>query len=75
MSGIIWVVVNYAVTFGWILVICAVLGAIEGIICVITSRVAIGTIPRRWIAGAWVSCILFHALGMFITTVFTSVIA
>lgn len=47
----------------------------EGALCIVTARLALGTIPSRWIAGAWVTSIVLHALGMFTINVFVSALA
>ncbi|CAL8072896.1 unnamed protein product [Orchesella dallaii] len=75
VSGVMWIIFCWASTFGWFLVCSIMLGICEGVLCVVTSRVGIGTIPRDWIGGAWIAVILTHGIGIYGMTIFTAVVA
>jgi len=62
-------------TYGWLLVWCATMGIIEGIIVVLIPRLTLVTIPRRWLDHSWGYILWFHALGVAASTIFVAIVA
>lgn len=75
MSGVFWILILEADTRGWVMTVSFVLGLCEGALCVTTSRLTLATIPTKWLGGAWLACIIFHAFGMFFAVILVVVLA
>ncbi|CAG7722802.1 unnamed protein product [Allacma fusca] len=65
-SGILYIFLNWAETYGWILVWGLATGALEGILTTCIPRVTLQTVPMKWLSSCWTWTILFHALGLLI---------
>jgi uncharacterized membrane protein YkgB len=75
VSGILWIILIWAETYGWLLVWSAAMGISEGIIVCIIPRVTLVTIPRKWLGHSWGWILWFHAVGLAVMTIFVAVVA
>jgi hypothetical protein len=51
------------------------MGIVEGLIVTCIPRLTLLTMPKKWIESSWGLILWFHALGIFIVTVFVALVA